>query len=518
MAAVRHGPAPVPAAARRSPARLSARASWPPWAAAPQRPPAALAPAQHRQQQPALHRRADPGRPFGRPTRFHHHGARAAVPPVAQRHRQARRPRAQVLVESLIVEVNTNKLAEFGIQWQMCWASGDGTVGVMGTNWRRSAPTSGRTTALALGQHHRHRNRRGPLSGGPELALAPRVGGSTTWGRWPTSCKTAATPTCFHPNLMTLDNEEAKIIVIGNNVPFCHRLVCQQHRAAAPSTLHHGRAQGRGSDAARAPADQRERNGQDGDLPGPPRSTGHAQVDTTSPPPASAPSSPTCWWRTAASSCWAACWKTAIRPGRGQGACDGRHPGAGQPVPQREPLAQEDQPDGILRPGGGARRRRQRRADARPPGPNPSARCSSCSSRPSTVMRSVSGAPSRAGRPGKAAIPAPPLIQRSPPPAKTAPPAAPPAPPQTKALPPSPFARARLLLEDDGQQLVLWHGPHPTRPRSARCCIGATRRAALQALDARHALAQRISARLRPGRISAATVVSEVEKTPTSRA
>ncbi|MBU4422157.1 MAG: type II secretion system secretin GspD, partial [Gammaproteobacteria bacterium] len=43
--------------------------------------------------------------------------------------------RAQVLVESLIVEVTASKLAEFGIQWQSVLGSkGDGVVGAIGTN------------------------------------------------------------------------------------------------------------------------------------------------------------------------------------------------------------------------------------------------------------------------------------------------------------------------------------------------------------------------------------------------
>ncbi|MGP1629035.1 MAG: type II secretion system secretin GspD, partial [Giesbergeria sp.] len=47
--------------------------------------------------------------------------------------------RAQVLVESLIVEVTASKLAEFGIQWQgILGKQGDGTIGVIGTNSSQS--------------------------------------------------------------------------------------------------------------------------------------------------------------------------------------------------------------------------------------------------------------------------------------------------------------------------------------------------------------------------------------------
>ena len=73
------------------------------------------------------------------------------------------------------------------------------------------------------------------------------------------------------------------------------------------------------------------------------------------------------------------------------------------------------------------------------------------------------------------------------------------------------FARtAQLLLEDDGQQLVLWHGPTPdTTLLSEVLRKHAVRE--LQPLDA-HTLAQRISAAYAQGESSAATVVSEVEE------
>lgn len=72
------------------------------------------------------------------------------------------------------------------------------------------------------------------------------------------------------------------------------------------------------------------------------------------------------------------------------------------------------------------------------------------------------------------------------------------------------FARtAQLLLEDDGQQLVLWHGPAPDT-----ALLGEVLRKhpvqELQLLDP-HTLAQRISAAYAQGESSAATVVSEVE-------
>ena len=72
------------------------------------------------------------------------------------------------------------------------------------------------------------------------------------------------------------------------------------------------------------------------------------------------------------------------------------------------------------------------------------------------------------------------------------------------------FARtAQLLLEDDGHQLVLWHGPSP----DAGALSEVLRKHPVQQLlplDA-PALAQRISTAYSHSESSAATVVSEVE-------
>lgn len=78
---------------------------------------------------------------------------------------------------------------------------------------------------------------------------------------------------------------------------------------------------------------------------------------------------------------------------------------------------------------------------------------------------------------------------------------------------PLPYAFARsnqLLLEDDGQQLLLWHGPTPSAAALSEVLRKHPVRE-LQALDA-PALAQRISAAYAQGESSAATVVSEVEE------
>ncbi len=130
--------------------------------------------------------------------------------------------RAQVLVESLIVEVSTNKLAEFGIQWQgVLGKQGDGTVGVIGTNsGTAGANILGVTTALASGDTTAIGKAVGGLGGGLNLALAPRIGGQYYLGALANFLQNSGDANVLStPNLMTLDNEEAKII-IGSNVPF----------------------------------------------------------------------------------------------------------------------------------------------------------------------------------------------------------------------------------------------------------------------------------------------------------
>ena len=77
---------------------------------------------------------------------------------------------------------------------------------------------------------------------------------------------------------------------------------------------------------------------------------------------------------------------------------------------------------------------------------------------------------------------------------------------------PLPYAFARssqLLLEDDGQQLVLWHGPAPDVTALSEV-LRKHKVRHLLSLDAA-SLAQRISAAYAQGESSAATVVSEVE-------
>ena len=126
--------------------------------------------------------------------------------------------RAQVLVESLIVEVTASKLAEFGIQWQSVLGSkGDGVVGAIGTN---SAVSGGNILSLAAGIASRSTSALDSVGRGLNFALAPRVNGQYYLGALANFLQNSGDANVLStPNLMTLDNEEAKI-VIGNNVPF----------------------------------------------------------------------------------------------------------------------------------------------------------------------------------------------------------------------------------------------------------------------------------------------------------
>lgn len=126
--------------------------------------------------------------------------------------------RAQVLVESLIVEVTASKLAEFGIQWQgVLGKQGDGTVGAIGTN---SAVAGGNILNLAAGIATGNVATLGELGKGLNIALAPRINGQYYLGALANFLQNSGDANVLStPNLMTLDNEEARI-VIGNNVPF----------------------------------------------------------------------------------------------------------------------------------------------------------------------------------------------------------------------------------------------------------------------------------------------------------
>ena len=122
--------------------------------------------------------------------------------------------RAQVFVESLIAEVNAERAAEFGIQWQGALGSkGDNVIGLLGSNFG----TAGKNILnLAAGAAS------GTVTPGKGLnfGLAHEQGGVYVLGFLARFLEENGDGNVLStPNLLTLDNEEARII-IGQNVPF----------------------------------------------------------------------------------------------------------------------------------------------------------------------------------------------------------------------------------------------------------------------------------------------------------
>ena len=123
--------------------------------------------------------------------------------------------RAQVYVESLIAEINMDKAAEFGVQWQgPIGGKGDSLIGLLGTNFGtggkniiQTAIAASNGTAVTPGT-------------GMNLGVAARSNGVYFLGFLANFLQSSGAGNILStPNLLTLDNEEAKI-VIGQNVPF----------------------------------------------------------------------------------------------------------------------------------------------------------------------------------------------------------------------------------------------------------------------------------------------------------
>jgi general secretion pathway protein D len=120
--------------------------------------------------------------------------------------------RAQVMIEALIVEVSAKKAANFGVQWQ----SALGNNAVIGTN---SSLASANILALTQALATRDVANVRP-STGLNLGIAGKIGGQYILGAIANFFNSDGDANVLStPNLLTLDNEEAKI-VIGQNVPF----------------------------------------------------------------------------------------------------------------------------------------------------------------------------------------------------------------------------------------------------------------------------------------------------------
>lgn len=135
--------------------------------------------------------------------------------------------RAQVYVESLIVEVNADKAADFGVQW--LGLSGDNTSnyrvggisslssGVGGSNANNNIVNLATSLAAATKGGATSAPQIGP---GLSLGIFRQINGQLGLGAVLHALESDAdTNILSTPNLLTLDNEEARIIV-GQNVPF----------------------------------------------------------------------------------------------------------------------------------------------------------------------------------------------------------------------------------------------------------------------------------------------------------
>jgi general secretion pathway protein D len=126
--------------------------------------------------------------------------------------------RAQVFIESLIIEVTSDQAAEWGIQWQAGLGNlqgSGGTGGLAGTNFG----TAGQNI-FGVAQN--------PASVGRGLSIGvakgqitlPGVGTVTNLQFLARALESMSKANILStPNILTLDNEEARIIV-GQNVPF----------------------------------------------------------------------------------------------------------------------------------------------------------------------------------------------------------------------------------------------------------------------------------------------------------
>ncbi|CAN1517079.1 PulD Type II secretory pathway, component PulD [Burkholderiaceae bacterium] len=118
--------------------------------------------------------------------------------------------RAQVLVESLIVEVDSAKESQFGIQWQnLMGSSSAANVGVLGTNFATNNLLSLSSNPSTAG-----------VSQGLNIGSARKIDGRYIMTSLANFLQTnGGSNILSRPSLLTLDNEEAKIVV-GQNVPF----------------------------------------------------------------------------------------------------------------------------------------------------------------------------------------------------------------------------------------------------------------------------------------------------------
>ncbi len=126
--------------------------------------------------------------------------------------------RAQVYVESMIVKMDATQAAEFGFQWQTLLGSKGDKYGVaVGTNYSATAGAGSNIVNLSLAAST---NTVPSLGTGLNVGLFKAINGVYTLGALARFLESNTGANILStPNLVSLDNEEAKI-VIGQNVPF----------------------------------------------------------------------------------------------------------------------------------------------------------------------------------------------------------------------------------------------------------------------------------------------------------
>ncbi|HYA75574.1 MAG TPA: type II secretion system secretin GspD, partial [Burkholderiaceae bacterium] len=123
---------------------------------------------------------------------------------------------AQVLIESLVVELSGDRASEFGIQWQSLTGLNSTSTSVIGgTNF--GGPTQNIISAASNLTNLGNGLNIGVIKGSITI---PGVGSVTNIGLLARALETTANATILsRPNIQTLDNEEGKFLV-GQNVPF----------------------------------------------------------------------------------------------------------------------------------------------------------------------------------------------------------------------------------------------------------------------------------------------------------
>ena len=132
--------------------------------------------------------------------------------------------RAQVYVESMMVSVDATKAAQAGIQWQGLFGAGNSSYVGGGTNFGNNGniinlAVAGGALSNGTGTTSSTTSPSSLVSGGLNIGFVPKINGIYTLAALANFLETNVGGNVLAtPNLVALDNEEAKI-VIGQNIP-----------------------------------------------------------------------------------------------------------------------------------------------------------------------------------------------------------------------------------------------------------------------------------------------------------